>query len=259
MFLSRLLLVVVILLSSSIAGAQPAPQRDSQALSLIQSLHSAMGGPLLAAVRDTTAIADVRTVNGDGTTTVQRVTFKTYGQYGVRIETDTAQGQSIFVTDGHKAAVRLPGSEPQRRPRRSLGAIRVPHLPLLSILSDLSEATVKVEYLGLKKSGDGNFHHVRIQGALRPEDGLGEFDAPVEVFIDPTTHLPAKIFYSLRAQDDLRVTIPVELRFSDYRSLNRLLVPFRVSYLIGKKLLAEYSFLSFAVNQGGQPSDFEVR
>lgn len=127
----------------------------------MQGLEAAMGGRALTDNHGTVSLVDLQTTNRDGAKTIQRVTFKTLGKERVRIEARTAQGQSALVTSGGRASVEADGDK-RPYPRRALGAIRVPHLPLLSILSDFRDDRIKIEYHGVQEARHGGFHHVRI-------------------------------------------------------------------------------------------------
>lgn len=252
-----LALSVWVLLSPTVCS-QPQLTRDPQALSLLAGLRAAMGGNILAAVQDTVATAEVRSTR-DGTTVVERLRIKTYGRDGVRIEANTAQGPTAFVMDARLASAPDASGAPKKYSRKSFGAIGAPHLPLLSILSDFADSKIKVEYVGLEKAASGSVHHIRIQKALDPADGLGDFDAPVEAYLDAATLLPSKIVHALRPPENLRSRVPMEIQLSDYRSFGGLVVPFKISYFIHNSLVSESTLLSFAVNQGAKPADFEVK
>lgn len=70
------------------------------------------------------------------------------------------------------------------------------------------------------------------------------------VSFDPQTYLPTAISYNTHPEDDYGTNIPAEVRFSDYRSLNGVQVPFRIEKLLNGGLLLELSVDSAEFNTG---------
>lgn len=252
------LAVIFFLLTTGSVASQTPPVRDAQAMALLGGLRSALGGGALVSVKDTVAVADVMAIR-DGAASVSKVTIMTLGRDGVRVEGDTAQGQVVFVMDGRRAISVDASGNRTTFSRKAFGEIGVPHLPLLSVLGDLNDVNCKVEYVGLETSAKGTVHHIRLQKSLDPALGLGDFDAPIEVYVDTQSFLPTRIAYALRPPENFRSRVPIELNITEYRPISGLVVPIKFSYSIRGSIISQYTLLSFAVNQGVNAADFEVK
>ncbi len=81
----------------------------------------------------------------------------------------------------------------------------------------------------------------------------------VEVYLDAASHLPLAIAYSTHPDDDYSQNIPVEIRFSDYRPVSGVKVPFRVQRLVQGNINLEITILSATINGGLADSEFALQ
>lgn len=72
----------------------------------------------------------------------------------------------------------------------------------------------------------------------------------MEIFLDATTLLPAAIAYNIHPDNNALLDIPVELRFSDFRSTNGTQIPFHIQKFINNSLALDFQFQSVALNTG---------
>lgn len=72
----------------------------------------------------------------------------------------------------------------------------------------------------------------------------------IDIFLDATTLLPSSIVYSAHPDDNALRDIPVELRFSDYRTVNGAQIPFHIQKFLNNSLLLDLQFQSVALNTG---------
>ena len=72
----------------------------------------------------------------------------------------------------------------------------------------------------------------------------------VEIFLDEATHLPSAILYNIHPDDNALLDIPVELQFSDYRSVNGAQIPFHIQKSINGSLTLDLQFQNAALNTG---------
>lgn len=100
------------------------------------------------------------------------------------------------------------------------------------VFTDLGQGTVG--------SGEAVYHH--LQGQVVPS-GAGPTGSAAaslaersstDIGLDPATSLPSVLTYSLRPDDGVAISIPVEVRFSEYRSVDGVQIPFHIErYLNG--------------------------
>jgi len=79
---------------------------------------------------------------------------------------------------------------------------------------------------------------------------LVEHADQIELFLDPITLLPTTVTFNTHPVHDLRRDVPVELRFSNYRSVNGALVPFRVQEYLNRTLVLDLEFETAQLNTG---------
>ena len=83
----------------------------------------------------------------------------------------------------------------------------------------------------------------------------------MDLFLDPSTHLPVALAFNIHPDNNLLLDIPVEIRFSDYRpasgngtptslSASSPVVPFHVQKFLNNSLSLDLQFQSAALNTG---------
>jgi hypothetical protein len=120
-----------------------------------------------------------------------------------------------------------------------------------------------VTFVGQEARNDASVLHV---SAYRQPQQSNPSDAPmmqhlsqIEIFLDPTTLFPTALAYNIHPDDNGLLDIPVEIRFSDYRSVSSAQVPFHVQKFINNTLTLDLQFTSAATNTGLSSSDFSVQ
>jgi|HubBroStandDraft_6_1064221.scaffolds.fasta_scaffold05637_2 hypothetical protein len=80
----------------------------------------------------------------------------------------------------------------------------------------------------------------------------------MDLFLDSNTLLPAALAFNTHPDKDAGLDIPVEIRFSDYRSVNGAQIPFHVQKFINNSLSLDFQFDSAVLNSGLSTSSFTV-
>jgi hypothetical protein len=78
----------------------------------------------------------------------------------------------------------------------------------------------------------------------------------VEYYLDASSLLPVAMEYKTHPTDDLNTDIAVEVRFADYRSVNGVMIPFRVQTFINGGLALDVSVDNVVLNSGLADSAF---
>jgi hypothetical protein len=81
----------------------------------------------------------------------------------------------------------------------------------------------------------------------------------MDFFIDSTTLLPTAVTFNIHPDDDASLDIPIEVRFSDYRVVNGVQVPFHVQKFLNNGLILDLQFTTAVLNTGLSASQFGVR
>lgn len=74
--------------------------------------------------------------------------------------------------------------------------------------------------------------------------------------LDPATHLLTTTRWAGHPDNDFNVSVPVEVRFSDYRNVGGVEVPFRIERYINGTLQLEITISSIGLNPGLSNNDF---
>lgn len=251
----RVVVVLVAVWAFVSTGSFASDIQDPQAAAVLSSSYQAMGGDIVSTIQDTHATVQVTGTDDNGNSLQESVTIETAGQ-NMNMTNPTA-GVIIVVNDDQMSITTE--SATTLMPRLSLGNAGVVHLPLFSALADWSNPQVTLQYIGLEQAGSTSVHHVRMQRPFSQNLGLGIYDEPCDFYIDAQSLLLTKLTYIQRAPSDLNVTIPVEVDYANYQLLAGIMVPMSVTYVVNGTDVNPQVVTSFAVNQGTQPADFQLR
>ena len=109
--------------------------------------------------------------------------------------------------------------------------------------------TVTNNYVGKEDGGE----HLRNQNTLPTKDPEGQIFlqrlGATEIYLDPATFLPASIQFNLHPDNDALTDIPIEVRFSDYRNINGVQVPFKIERYMSRTLVLDITIDSAVVTQ----------
>jgi hypothetical protein len=80
----------------------------------------------------------------------------------------------------------------------------------------------------------------------------------MDYFLDSATFLPAAVTFSIHPDNNALLDIPIEVRFSDYRAVNGVQVPFHVQKFLNNGLVLDLQFTTATLNTGLTASQFQV-
>lgn len=135
--------------------------------------------------------------------------------------------------------------------------------PALSILSEVSTANAVVRYVGQENRNGASVYHLRFL-SVAPSflGGLGSALPSLgneEMYLDSSTLLPVVITFNAHPDDDGFTSIPMEVDFSQYKSVQGALVPFGILKLFNGSLLFDISVQSATINSGLSDSEFDIQ
>jgi hypothetical protein len=81
----------------------------------------------------------------------------------------------------------------------------------------------------------------------------------VEIYLDSSTLLPVALAFNTHPDNDALVDIPIEVRYSDYRAVNGVQVPFHVQKFMNNTLVLDLQFQSATLNSGLTPSSISAQ
>lgn len=134
--------------------------------------------------------------------------------------------------------------------------------PAFAIARRLSALGYVVTYVGQETRADQVVQHVAVSTTSPIPDAP---DAPtfqhltqVDFFFDSATFLPAAIVFNTHPDSHMGLDIPIEIRFSDYRSVSGAQVPFHIQKYLNNTLFLDLQFQSATLNTGLADSQFVV-
>ena len=117
-----------------------------------------------------------------------------------------------------------------------------------------------VAMIGLETKNGSSVYHLSVsrqfsQPSLKPLEHLSQ----MEIFVDTVTFLPMALEFSIHPDDNAAIDIPVELLFSDYRSVSGVKIPFHVQKFVNNSLALDLQFQSASINTGLSASLFDIQ
>jgi hypothetical protein len=80
----------------------------------------------------------------------------------------------------------------------------------------------------------------------------------IDFYIDSQTQLPAGVAYNTHSDRNALLDIPVEIRFSDYRSVSGIQAPFHIQKFLNNSLLLDIQLQTVSINSGLSASSFSL-
>lgn len=266
-------LLVVVLLFSNSANAQKddrpgppgPPEKDAAAVALMQQALGSMGTPTLAANRAQVLnlLATGRYLPGSDSSKASPIPFrlKVRGFDQIRWEMESSEGIAVtLIVGGSGWFISPKGSA--TLPVNALQGRKYELMPLLGIAEWMSHDRSSIRYVGTEAVQGKNLIRLSLTKMGRAEDSpdIQSTMAAIhqqELYFDPETRMPVRLRY-YEHPGDWRVNIPVDVEFSDFKVVNGILFPTRVTRSIRGQKLGEYVFESLVFGAELSAQDFAV-
>jgi hypothetical protein len=259
-FVSLLVLIAVARSATAQQATASAPQAGAV---LQQSLAALTGGHPLT---DVTLSGTARRIAGSDDESGTAV-LKALASGASRVDLTLSSGQHSEILNTSVAPAAGSWSGPDSVPHaiafHNLLASPTWFFPAFTIAQGFSASTYVVTYVGAETHNGQPVQHVSLsQPSLLPASSGGLSSAhltQVDLFLDATTFLPSAIVFNIHPDNNALVDIPVEVRFSDYRSVNAAQVPFHVQQYLNNTLNLDFQADSVTLNNGLSASIFTVQ
>lgn len=179
------------------------------------------------------------TASSDGTSQVQLSLDKG----GPRTETQSATGPSMKC--------QWSGADAKIHQKDYFNCLKpaVWFLPSLSLQSTAIPTSITVADLGTESTPEGNRRHLQAQ--FSPTAFAGDTNAlaqlpssSMDIEIDPNSSLPVALRYKVRPDSGADVKIPILVKFSDYRNINGVEIPYRIERYVNGTLQLQITLQS---------------
>lgn len=237
-------------------------QSSSQALTLLQNSLAALTGG--QSITDITLSGTARRIAGSddesGTATV-----KALAGTGTRIDLTLPSGSrsELRNTSGAAPVGSWSGPDAVSHSISNHNLLTDPAwFPGFALSSLLSAPNALITYVGSETRDGQSVIHITASQQFPALSGdsatLMLHLSQVDFFLDSTTLLPVTIAFNVHPDDNALLDIPVEIRFSDYRTVNGAQIPFHVQKFLNNSLLLDFQAQSVTLNSGLSSADFVV-
>jgi len=138
--------------------------------------------------------------------------------------------------------------------------------PVATLARVLSSQGYLLSYLGPETHDDRSLVHVQITEPLPAADNapeqiatLAQHLTQMDVYFDPATLLPAALDFSIHPDNNAVIDLKTEVRFSEYRAVSGVEVPFHVQKYVNNGLVLDLQFASAALNTGVPATAFQIQ
>lgn len=241
-------------------SAPVTPTRDPQAVAILnQSLQAAGGSQALAAIQDFTASGSI-TFYWAGQKVSGSVTIKGRGLAQYRMDASVDGGVESLVVNGNNGSVKnIDGSTRTFSPDE-LVYFASPSFPSTQVMAALQNTSTSISFVGEVTHDGRQVDDVRVQKVYsKADDPLG-FRAKLatrDFFIDPATFQVVSSQDSAHPIHILSALCPHEMQFSDYRTVNGVLVPFAITETVCGQTTDRINLSQIVFNTGLTDSDFQ--
>ena len=81
----------------------------------------------------------------------------------------------------------------------------------------------------------------------------------VDVYLDASSSLPVALDFKGHSDKDMNTDVPIEVRYSDYRQVNGVSVPFHVQRYLNNGLVLDFVATQVTINGGLSDAVFSVQ
>jgi hypothetical protein len=233
-----------------------APQRDPQALAILQTGLIALGG---AVPSDTVATGTIQIVAGSKTDQ-GTIRILTRGLDQSLEEIDTPEGVHKIVFSRGMASETL-GAATRKLSMQASASSQSAGFPLPLLISSISPPDISIQFIGLETLDGAPAQHVRVWDSLtsRPTlQAIAKFTVK-DLWFDPSSGVLRKISFLYGEADGLRVpSALISVDFFDYRKVGNALYPFLTKKSLNGVPWVTIVIQSVATNTGLSDLDFPV-
>ena len=242
------------LFSSPIIAQQTSPPAVSAAVLLQQSLAAQIGN---TQIFDVTLTGTARRIAGSDDES-GTVTLKVLSSGGTRLDFNFSSGprsEFKYVDSSNEPTGGWSGPDGVVHPIANHNLVNDwGWFPLFSLAACTDVQKSVVSLVGTETRNNKPLIHLTVTQRFPQLSGNGAtlmaHLSQIDIFIDEATYLPSSILYNIHPDDNALLDIPVELQFSDYRSVNGAQIPFHIQKFFNNSPALDLQFQNAAINTG---------
>lgn len=132
--------------------------------------------------------------------------------------------------------------------------------PALGSLSVASQSSVVAKYIGAETHNGVAVQHLRLwhtaDASLSGIASVVPRMSTVDIYLDSTSSLPVALDYNVHTDNDMNTNVPIEVRYSDYRTVSGVTVPFHVQKYLSNGLVMDFQAGQVTINSGLTDAQF---
>jgi hypothetical protein len=231
------------------------PQRDSQAVALLQSSVRAMGGSVPS---DSVATGSVVVVAGSLTTsgTVRILTRGT----DQTLEQLSLPQSTVATIYSRGAADAMTNGTTQSLPLERTASCQSAAFPLPFLAAALANSDEAIHYVALETSGQVQLQHIRIWNTYNSNPSLqflSDFTT-TDIWLDASTGLPKTISSTRRDGGGASPKTLLTVSYSSFQGASTILYPNSIQVSINSTPWATITIQSVRLNTGLSDADFPI-
>jgi hypothetical protein len=132
--------------------------------------------------------------------------------------------------------------------------------PALTVGRLVSSQNSSVSLVGLETRDGVQVAHLTVFQQFSAPDVPADISmlmqhlSQMDIFLDSSTHLPIALEFDQHPDNNDGLDIPVEIRFSDYRAVNGVQVPFHIQRYLNNSLILDIQLQDATLNSGLTPT-----
>ena len=138
-------------------------------------------------------------------------------------------------------------------------------LPALAVRGLVASQNSIVSNIGPETKDGASVIHLTVTEQFPVSDvpadlaALMQHLSQMDLFLDATTLLPVALDFNIHPDNNALLDIPVEIRFSDYITVNGVQVPFHVQKYLNNNLMLDIQLQAATLNTGLTASAFAIQ
>jgi len=236
-------------------ATQSSATKDPQAVSIAtQAVNVAGGSPAIMAIDDFTASGSVTYSSGLDSGVPHDVTIRGRGLGQLRIDTNFPSGKRSESTNGQTIVKSEDGSTVNLKSQAPLYPVRLA-LPALQLRAALISSGFSLQYVGMVQLDGNSAYEIQAQRILQ---GWADPNTQVNRYLSFNYFIDVSTSRILMMQDSMGKGLVRQIRYSDFRVVNSLLIPFSISETIDGQPIRVIHLSQVGFNSGLQDSDFQL-
>jgi hypothetical protein len=249
-------IVLAVQAAAQTTGTSPQPSvtRDPQALSVLSQSLAAMTKGL--PISDVKLQAQVTRTAGSDTDTGS-ATLEGAAYDKSKVDLGLTSGSRLEVRNGATGAWSAADAKNHAVAMHNTWTAAAWFAPALVIQSWLQDPSFSLVYAGLEDRDGSQVHHVHASRNLNDDPRMASLSG-MDLYLGPQSLLPVSLAYNTHPDDDLGVSLAVEVTFASYQAFSGMIAPSRIQSFLQNSLLLDISVTATSANNGLSAGDFLV-